>query len=169
MIRACLALLAGGYAAQHSRVPLSSDLCKLLLVASLLMLAHRRLRFAGFALFGFAVFVAAANAVIDGRIDARFAGDSLLTEVRIVDFPKRTGDSIVLLVEPVDDARLPARSRVSWYQPDVEPSIGDLWQLELRLKQPRGSSNPGLFDVEAWMLRNRIQATTRQTPRRRPR
>ena len=159
MIRACLLMLAGGYAAQHSRVPLSSDLCKLLLVASVLMLACRRSRSAGCALLGFAIFVSAANAIIDGRIDNRFAGDSLLTEVRIVDFPKRAGDSIVLLVEPVDDARLPARSRVSWYQPAAEPSIGDVWQLELRLKQPRGSSNPGLFDVEAWMLRNRIQAT----------
>ena len=169
MIRACLLMLAGGYAAQHSRVPLSSDFCKLLLVASALMLVHRRSRLAGCALLGFALFVSSANAVIDGRIDARFEGDSLLTEVRIVDFPKRARDSIMLLVAPVDDRRLPARSRVAWYKPDVEPRVGDVWQLELRLKQPRGSSNPGLFDVEAWMLRKGIQATGYVVPGRRNR
>ena len=169
MIRACLLMLAGGFAAQHSRVPLSSDLCKLILVASILMLANRRARFPGCALLGFALFFSAAQGIVDGRLDATFAGDSLLTQVRIVDFPKTTARSVVMLVAPIDDARLPARSRVSWYEPAVAPSIGDLWELELRLKRPRGASNPGVFDVEAWMFRNRIQATGYVVPGKRNR
>jgi competence protein ComEC len=169
MIRACLLLLAGGFAAQHSRVPLSSDLCKLLLVASILMLAHRRARYPGCALLGFVLFFSAAQEIVDGRLVTRFAGDSLLTQVRIVDFPKMTSHSVVMLVEPIDDARLPARSRVSWYEPAVAPSIGDVWELELRLKRPRGASNPGVFDVEAWMFRNKIQATGYVVPGKRNR
>ena len=169
MIRAGLLMLAGGFAAQHSRVPLSSDLCKLILVASILMLANRRARYPGYALLGFALFLSAAQGIIDGRLDATFAGESLLTQVRIVDFPKTTGHSVVMLLEPMGDARLPARSRVSWYDPASEPSIGDVWEFELRLQRPRGASNPGVFDVEAWMFRNKIQATGYVVPGKRNR
>ncbi len=152
-------MIAGGYAAQHSRVPLSSDLCKLLLVASLAMLVYRRTRCPGFVVLGLTLFMQAGQGIVDARLDKQYAGDSLLTRVRIVDFPKMTGSSVVMLVEPLDDHRLPPRSRVSWFEPPLLPSIGDVWQFELRLKRPRGYSNPGVFDIEAWMFRQRIHAT----------
>ncbi|MDH3615730.1 MAG: DNA internalization-related competence protein ComEC/Rec2 [Gammaproteobacteria bacterium] len=159
MIRACLLIVAGGYAAQHSRVPLSSDLCKLLLVASIAMLVCRRTRFPGYVLLGFTLFMQAGQGVVDDRLEAQFANDSLLTRVRVVDFPRATGNSVVMLVEPLDDRRLPPRSRLSWFEPPLQPSIGDVWELELRLKRPRGYSNPGVFDVEAWMFRQKIHAS----------
>lgn len=58
----------------------------------------------------------------------------------------------------VTDER-PRRIRVSWY--DEAPSLqpGDCWRLLLKLKIPRGSLNPGGFDYEAWLWRNRIGAT----------
>jgi len=159
MIRACLLLVAGGYAAQHSRVPLSSDLCKLLLVASIAMLACRRTRFPGYVLLGFALFMQAGQGIVDDRLEAHFANDSLLTRVRIVDFPKATGSSVLMQVEPLDDHRLPPRTRLSWFEAPLQPSIGDIWELEVRLKRPRGYSNPGVFDGEAWMFRQRIHAS----------
>jgi len=152
-------MIAGGYAAQLSRLPLSSDLCKLLLVASLLAMACRRARFPAYLCLGFALFMQAGQEIVDGRLKARFANDSLLTQVRIVDFPKLTGSAVVMLVEPLDDHRLPARSRVSWFEPPLEPAIGDVWQFELRLRRPRGYSNPGVFDAEAWLFRQNILAT----------
>ena len=159
MIRACLLIIAGGYAAQLSRLPLSSDLCKLLLVASVLAIASRRARYPAYLCLGFALFMQAGQDIVDGRLEARFANDSLLTQVRIVDFPKMTGSAVVMLVEPLDDHRLPARSRVSWFEPPFTPEIGDIWQFELRLKRPRGYSNPGVFDAEAWLFRQKILAT----------
>ncbi len=159
MIWACALLLAGGLAAQHSRLPLSSDICGLLLVASLLLLAGRRTRLLACFTFGASWFLLAGQAIVDARLQSRYAGDSLLTEVRIIDFPKAVGESIVMLVEPVDDARLPPRSRVSWFEPSETPAIGEVWQLELRLRRPRGLSNPGIFDREAWLFRNAIHAT----------
>jgi len=159
MIWACLLMLAGGYAAQLCRVPISSDLCKLLLLASLILLASRRGRLPGFVLLGFALFMQAGQGIVDNRLDERFEGDSLLTRVRIVDFPKASAGSVVMLVEPLDDKRLPRRSRVSWFEPPLEPSIGDVWEFELRLRQPRGRSNPGVFDSEAWFFRQKIHAT----------
>lgn len=152
-------MIAGGYAAQHSRVPISSDLCKLLLVASVAMLACRHTRCPGTVLLGFLLFMQAGQNIVDDRLNRQFASDSLLTQVRIVDFPKKTRSSVVMLVEPLDDHRLPPRSRVSWFEPPLQPSLGDVWEFELRLKRPRGYSNPGVFDFEAWMFRQKIHAT----------
>lgn len=159
MIRACLLMLAGGYAAQLCRVPLSSDLCKLLLLASLVLLPARRSRLAGFLVLGFALFMLAGQGIVENRLDQQFAGDSLLTQVRIVDFPRISDGLVTLLVEPLDDHRLPRRSRVSWFKPPLEPLIGDVWEFELRLRQPRGYSNPGVFDSEAWLFRQEIHAS----------
>lgn len=153
-------MLVGGFVAQHSRVPLGSDLCYVLLVASILMLADRRIRAAGSGLLGFALFMLAGQNVIDGRLDPLFEGDSLLTRVRVVDFPVATPTSLVFTVEPVDDRRLPQRARIGWYgPPGPQPVIGDVWQLELRLKRPRGYSNPGVFDREALLFRQQVHAT----------
>ena len=64
MIRASLLVLAGGIAAQHSRVPLGSDLCKLLFVAVLVMFFKRRSRWLALLLLGFLLFTQAGA---DGR------------------------------------------------------------------------------------------------------
>ena len=91
MIRACLLVLAGGFAAQHSRVGLSLDLCKLLFVAAAVLYLYGRLRSGAWLILGFALFMHAGQSIIDARLDPRFAGDSILTQVRIVDFPKSNG------------------------------------------------------------------------------
>jgi len=162
-------VLAGGFAAQHSRVPVSWDLCMVGIVASGLMVAHAQTRNAGLLLVGFFLFCLAGLAILDARLDERFAGDSVLTRVRIVDFPEVRGESALLLVSPVDDVRLPPNSRVSWFEPPVLPSLGETWEFELRLKQPRGSSNPTLFDYEGWLFRQRIHATGYIVPGKRNR
>ncbi len=148
---------------------MSWDLCKLGLVASVLLLAHARTRRAGLFVTGFFLFVQAGLAIIDARVDEKYAGDSLLTRVRIVDFPEIRGESLMLLVSPIADPRLPPLSRVSWFEPPVLPAIGETWELELRLRRPRGSSNPGLFDYEAWLFRQRIHATGYVVPGKRNR
>ena len=159
MIWACALVIAGGFAAQHSRLPLSSDICILLIVASVLMLSRRSTRYPGCFVFGLGWFLLAGQEIVDARLQQQFVSDSLLTDVRIVDFPRKTGKSLVMVVAPLDDPRLPPRSRVSWFEPAIEPALGDVWRLELRLKRPRGLSNPGVFDREAWLFRNEIHAT----------
>ena len=158
MIRSCLLILVGGLAAQHSRVSPSPDLCKLLFVVVVAMYLWHRMRPGAWLLLGFVLFMQAGQSVITERLDPRFAGDSMLTQVRIVDFPKSTGAAVVMIVAPLDDDRLPPRSRVSWFEPSQLPSIGDVWELELRLRRPRGNSNPGVFDFETWMFRQDIHA-----------
>lgn len=100
-----------------------------------------------------------AVVAIEGRLDPRYSGDRILTQVRVLGFPERRGDVVQFLAEPVNDARLPARTRLSWREPPATPKGGDAWEVVLRLRVPRGASNPGGFDSEAWMFREGIGAT----------
>lgn len=50
------------------------------------------------------------------------------------------------------------RIRVSWYGGPRLHS-GERWQLRLRLKRPRGFVNPGGFDYQLWLMRQRVDAT----------
>ncbi len=158
MTRACLFLLAGVYALQLSSFTLDSDLIGVAFVANFAVLVLGGFR--GLVIFniGIAIFSLAAYGVVNDRLAPKYAGDSMVTQVRIVDFPKVTGSAVSLLVEPLTDARVPRRVRVSWYEPTTLPRLGDTWQLELRLRRPRGNSNPGTFDYEAWLFRERVGA-----------
>ncbi len=158
-IRASLLLLTGGFAAQHNRVPIDPDLCTWLFVTSIVLLCSRRSRRVAIFLLGFVLFMRAGMEVTDARLDAQYAGDSMLTRVRIADFPRQRDATVSMTVEPVNDMRLPARSRVTWLDPPRIPKIGEQWQLELRLRRPRGNSNPGVFSLENWMFRENLQAS----------
>ncbi|HNP65160.1 MAG TPA: DNA internalization-related competence protein ComEC/Rec2 [Woeseiaceae bacterium] len=169
IVRASLLILTGGFAAQHSRVLPDSDLCQALFVATVVMFLSRRCRYVALIMLGYLCFIVAGRTVIDHRLDARFEGDSMLAQVRIVDFPRPIGPSVTLLIEPVDDHRLPRRSRVSWYEPSALPKLGETWELELRLRRPRGHSNPGVFRLEDWMFREGIHASGYVVPGKRNR
>ena len=159
MVRISLLILAGGFAAEHSRVLLDSDQRTLLFVASILIFLLRRLRSVSFFILGFALFMQAANTLVEARLDPKFAGDSMITQVRVADFPRVTGTTVSMLIEAIDDRRIPPRTRVSWYDAPQPPEIGETWELEVRLRRPRGTSNPGLFSHEDWLFREKLQAT----------
>ena len=151
--------MLGGLAAQHTTLPVLSDLCIALLVASLCAMFSTRARALAIFVFGYALFMLAGQEVIGTRLDPVYEGDSMLARVRVTDFPKVSGDSVVMDIEAVADIRIPERTRVSWFEPPVQPLIGDIWELELRLRQPRGMLNPGVFDYESWMFRERYRAS----------
>ena len=169
LVRASLLLLAGGFAAQHSRVPLSVETCSVLLLVSLVLIVIARLRFVALLLAGFTLFMVAGMATIEARIDADFAGDSMLATVRVIAFPVHAGNRVTMLIEPVNDARLPPKARVTWLEPLSVPALGDIWQLELRLRRPRGNSIPGVFSVENWMFREQMHASGYVVPGKRNR
>ena len=159
MIKLCVLLLAGGLAAQHSTVPLGSNASSLMLLASLCAAILPRARPMALVAIGFTLFHMAGQEIIDRRLAERFEGDSMLTVVRVAEPPRVNGASLTMMLEPVNDSRLPARSRVSWFEAPVIPVVGEVWELELRLRRPRGSANPGVFDSEAWLFREKIHAT----------
>lgn len=68
-----------------------------------------------------------------------------------------TTDGILIALLPTAK-KVPEKIRISWYS--SEPvHAGEKWQLEVRLKPPRGFMNPGGFDYEAWLFQNGIDAT----------
>ena len=159
MVKTCLLLVAGGLAAQHSTALLPYDFLCLSLVASTAALAHRRTRPVAVCVIGFALLMLDGANIIGKRLDDRFAGDSMLVRLRVADFPRQHDNNVTMTVVPLDDPRVPPKVRLSWFEPPVIPRIGETWELEVRLRRPRGTANPGGFDVESWLFRERFHAT----------
>ncbi|HSG58331.1 MAG TPA: DNA internalization-related competence protein ComEC/Rec2 [Woeseiaceae bacterium] len=159
MIRACLYLLAGIYALQLSSFAKGSDLLAVAFVASFVAAFLRAWHGPSWACVGLALYAFTAASILGDRLDPIYAGDSILTTVRIADFPQRRGPTVSFIAVPVGDTRLPRRLRVGWFEPSTSPALGEVWQLELRLRRPRGNLNPGVFDYEAWLFRAGIGAS----------
>ncbi len=155
----CLCALAGAYALQLcNELPGSASLATLA-CASVAAVLIPRLRLVGAFLSGFVLLAIASQIVIDDRLTPGFVGKTIRIDARISDFPKDNGASLSFLAEPVGHDELPRRLRLSWFDAPMQPALGETWQFELRLRRPRGFSNPGGFDYEGWLFRQRIGAT----------
>src|SRR5574343_372333 len=70
-------------------------------------------------------------------------------------------------VENAGGAVVPGRVMLSWYQgrrerertPPLAVRPGERWRFTVRLKQPHGNANPGVFDYEAWLFERGLRAT----------
>lgn len=109
---------------------------------------------------------AAANLLLAGRWPDVRDGTDVVVSGSICAFPtKRPGSwRFVLTTDAPSRARgLPERVLISWYDrgsqvaTPLEP--GQHWRLTLRLRSPRGLSNPGAFDYERWLFSQHIGAT----------
>lgn len=78
---------------------------------------------------------------------------------RVVDFPVAEGPVLRFDARPLDRADLPARLRLSLYDAEEQPTLGDCVALTVRLRRPRGFANPGRFDYEGWLFTRRYGAT----------
>jgi competence protein ComEC len=159
MKKACLFLLAGIYAPQLSSFASHSDLIPFAVFAAAAGFIGGRFLLIACAVLGYSLFLAAAERVIDARVDSRYVGDSIVVDVRVADFPRQAGHTTSFVAEVSVNPWVPRRVRVSWFQPEHAVRFGDVWRLELRSRRPRGNSNPGGFDLEAWLFRERIAAT----------
>jgi competence protein ComEC len=159
MIKSCLSLLAGAYALHFTSFTSGYVLFPVAGAgAAIACIAGGRAAATWF-LAGLCLFALHSNYTIAQRLAAPYEGDSMLTVLCIVDFPRQRDASISFLARPLDDPRIPPLLRISWYEAPERPEIGDVWQFEVRLRRPRGTSNPGVFDYEAWLFRQRIGAT----------
>jgi len=159
MLLRCLCILSGAYAPGllHSLPADDLILPVLLLVAISLRLPG--FRFLAWFMLGFATTWIAAWIVIDDRLDPAMQGETISIVARIADFPAITDETLRFIVEQDERSDLPARVRLSWYRPEAVPALGEFWQLRVRLRRPHGYANPGGFDYEGWLFRQRIGAT----------
>ncbi|MDH3751037.1 MAG: hypothetical protein OEU40_10620, partial [Gammaproteobacteria bacterium] len=109
MIRACLFLLAGVYALQLSSFDFDSDLIATAMVALFVALVVGKTRLVLLLIAGVAIFTLAALEIFNSRIAPQFVGDSIVTQVRIVDFPKSNLTNVSLVAETIGNTRLPRR------------------------------------------------------------
>lgn len=63
----------------------------------------------------------------------------------------------------VDDKRWHGNALLSWYKNGYQHELpvlmaGQKWRFQVKLKKPRGFSNPGSFDYEAWMFEQDVLA-----------
>lgn len=98
-------------------------------------------------------------------VDGQGTGDIGLAGT-VCEFPRLDPGSwrfVLVVEEAAGVARAPDRVLVSWYpdgtRPAAPPAPGERWHLDLRLRAPRGLSNPGGFDYERWLFAGRIGAT----------
>jgi len=159
MLLLCLCTLGGAYSLSLiSQLPPTGLFHgALLLAAACLSLIN--LRPVAFFLIGFALMGISAAAQKSSQLDPVFQGESVGFTAVIEDFPIGDEHSVRFVVRPTDRTDLPHRIRLTWYQPDSLPAIGESWRLKARLKRPRGYANPGGFDFEGWLFRERIGAT----------
>ena len=158
MLKLCLFLLAGAYALELlPELPPGQWRWPALLVAAILV-AVRRLRAAGAFAVGALLVWDAALAVERGRLAPELEGETLTVSARVAEFPQARGGGLRFLAV-LDEPGLPARVRLTWYEPPRPVGIGETWRLVVRLRRPRGYANPVRFDYELWLLGARIGAT----------
>ena len=107
---------------------------------------------------GWAWINAAARLADD--LPAGLEGIDLLVRGHIASLPE-TGASDPQFEFEVSAAQrgIPTRIRLSWYDSEIRPLPGELWQFVVRLKRRNGFANPGGFDYEGHLFRQGIGAT----------
>ncbi len=99
----------------------------------------------------------AARGVGEPGVD--WPADLLITGT-VVSIPERQAGRLRFdfALENARALQLPRKVRLSWYDP-VEPvRAAERWQLQVRLRAPRGFANPGGFDYEGQLFREGIGA-----------
>lgn len=113
--------------------------------------------------------LANAGSILQYQLPSELEGQTL-TLVGVIDGlpePHRRATRFNLRIKNIEFAaeeqpvsfQGPQRVRLSWYGARPELTPGETWQLQVRLRQPRGFMNPGGFDYEGWLFQQRLHAT----------
>lgn len=105
-----------------------------------------------------------AGIILEESLPRELEGEDLAVTGFVADIPERT-DFGLRFVFDVDSAardghavRIPSRILLSAGETLFTPRAGEYWRLTVRLKRPHGFRNPGGFDYEAWLFRQRLRA-----------
>ncbi len=109
----------------------------------------------------------AGRSALDARVPPYLIGQDVVVTGMVCDFPRMSAGVSRFVIEAAEPDYLtgvPRRVLVRWYDPPRAPRIGERWQFKLRLRPARGLANPGGFDLERWLLVERIGATAYVRP-----
>ncbi len=105
-----------------------------------------------------------AGAILEDSLPPELEGKDLLVEGYIADIPRKTGYGLRFKLDVAHASRdgktvrIPRKILLSISHPAFDPRVGERWRLRVRLKRPHGFQNPGGFDYEGYLFRNRIRA-----------
>jgi len=140
------------------------------------IMPFQKLRLLSFTLLGFLYAAFMAHDKIAGQFDPTLEGVDILLSGVVASLPNKNAhrtqfqldvqalqvlnsvnaDTGVMPVSATESQ--PIRILLSWYKPTSQVHVGEQWQFVVRLKRPRGFSNPGGFDYEAWLFQQGIVA-----------
>jgi competence protein ComEC len=160
MLRIGIAFLLGhccihGLAALPAWYPWAVALCALLVPLAML-------RWSTAATLVLGALWAWGNAAVRLADDmpAELEGEDVLVGGHIASLPDLVdGDPQFDVDVTTAPATVPSRIRLTWYDTDVQPNAGELWQFVVRLKRRNGFANPGGFDYEGYLFRAGIGAS----------
>ncbi|HHM06504.1 MAG TPA: DNA internalization-related competence protein ComEC/Rec2 [Gammaproteobacteria bacterium] len=120
---------------------------------------------AAFFTMGFLWPLLVASPVLSQQFPVAWVGHDLVVEGRIASLPEKDGrrERFYFDVLQWENATLassgPKRLLLSWYQGAPPLVAGQRWRLTVRLKPPHGFMNPGGYDYEKRLFRQRVRAT----------
>jgi competence protein ComEC len=120
-------------------------------------------------LLGYAYSLFIAHSILDNRIPHNIESKTLRVIGTVLDIPHRQSDTLrfyfnveqsVLSDNPLHQLPFQGKIKLAWYR-HAAPQFasGEKWQLEVKLKRPRGFVNTGGFDYERWLFREGVLAT----------
>lgn len=151
----------------------------LLILAPIFAVTYRYRQFLPFTtlVLGLGWGIYSGHDITNSQLREELVGDDLKIIGVVTDLPEQTDARVrfnfsVRNVRTLDGESLalpefPSKVQLSWYPAYSKanniaiPSlrVGELWQLHVRLKRPRGFANPAGFDYQAWLLRQGVGAT----------
>ena len=107
-----------------------------------------------------------AGQIADAQLPLHLEGEDVLVWGVVQGLPETLGGQRLrfgFLIDQVSEQdhwqALPLLARITWYRNKLTVLPGERWQFKVRLKRPRGFSNPGGFDYQRWLVAQGIQAT----------
>ncbi|HEX7044667.1 MAG TPA: DNA internalization-related competence protein ComEC/Rec2 [Burkholderiales bacterium] len=164
-MRAAAIAFLGGVLAVQQLAALPSPLWAVVLVPALLLpLLHPRWLFVTFLVGGFLWAWWRAELILQQQLPEALEGRDLIVEGTVAELPQPAeyGTRFAFDVERAEaqgaPVSIPRRVRLS-AEATVPVRAGDRWRFAVRLKRPHGLQNPGGFDYEAYLFRQRLRAT----------
>ncbi len=159
VVRTAIAWLAGTCALLAlPTLPQAFVVALLVVVAALAARLLRRWPILAFAL-GFGCAWLELSGRLQERLEPSLEGTNLSIAGTVASVPQRLAEGTRFRFATLAQPGVPPLVELTWYEPQWVPAPAERLQLVVRLRRPRGFSNPGGLDQEARMLREGIGAT----------
>ncbi|MDR3491877.1 MAG: DNA internalization-related competence protein ComEC/Rec2 [Gammaproteobacteria bacterium] len=103
---------------------------------------------------GFAWALVYAHMIMTNKILVSDEGKDITLSGYIASIPHASSDQTNFLFKTHNKL-----VQLSWRDTTEKLSVGDKWELHVKLKRPHGTLNPGGFDYEAWAFQTGINAS----------